>query len=153
MIRRYLVIHHSATADSGTVSWDDIERYHVQTKAWDDIGYHYGLEQIQSGGYVAMVGRDERKPAAACREAGLNEAGIHICCVGDYDTTPPTDEMLRALVRRLIRPLLARHGIPVEGVIGHRDGGLMAGFDWTKGRYKSCPGAMFDLVRLREMLR
>jgi hypothetical protein len=151
--RTHIVIHHSATADSGTVSWDDIERYHVVEKAWDDIGYHYGCELVASGGYVALVGRDERRDAAACREAGMNRLGIHVCCVGDYDKIPPEDAMLRVLVRRLLRPLMARHGIPPDRIIGHRDAGLMAGFDWHKGQYKSCPGKLFDLERVRRMVR
>jgi hypothetical protein len=152
MTRTHIVIHHSATVDGPTVSWAAIERFHTVDRAWDDIGYHYGVELVAGAGYQALIGRDERQRAAAAPEADMNRAAIHVCCVGNYDIQAPPLDMLRCLVRRVLRPLVGRYRIPVGNVIGHRDVGLMAGFDWRKGQYKSCPGRLFDLGRVRSML-
>jgi hypothetical protein len=46
----YIVIHHSLTPDNQTVSWNAIRRYHIDVNKWADIGYHYGIENI-NGAY------------------------------------------------------------------------------------------------------
>jgi N-acetylmuramoyl-L-alanine amidase len=139
--RTHLIIHHSLTADSGTVSWSAIERYHVQTNHWSDIGYHYGVE-LAGTDYVALVGRSEVEVAAACKEAHMNQLGIHICCVGNYDLLPPRLLMLDVLVHRLVKPLMVRYGIPKANIVGHRD----------FAPYKTCPGKWFDLESIRELI-
>ena len=83
----------------------------------------------------------------------MNNVGLHVCCVGNYDLTPPPTGLIECLIRRVVVPWMRRYGIPPENVIGHRDAGLMAGFDWRKGQYKTCPGKLFSLDLFREMLR
>ena len=148
MKRDYIVIHHSLTRDGYTVSWDDIERFHVKTRGWRDIGYHYGVEAAD-GTTVALVGRPEFAEGAACRELDMNRQGLHVCVVGNYDLWRPEPETLRVLARRVIVPLMVRHGIPLKNVLGHREVGLMDGWDWELGQYKSCPGRLFDMDELR----
>lgn len=150
--REFVMLHHSATADSGTVSWGAIERYHRETHGWRDIGYHYGIELVGDA-YYAMVGRPEDEIAAACKEAQMNARAVHVCLVGDFDQVPPRLALLECAVRRVILPVMHRHGITADRIIGHRDAGLMDGFEWQKGQYKSCPGRAFDLEVIRRMCR
>lgn len=138
-MKNQVVIHHSATKDSGTVSWGAIERFHIDTNKWNDIGYHYGVELVGDAAY-ALVGRAEHKRAAAVKELNVNETGIHICVVGDFDVAPPPPVVLDVLVRRVLIPVMERWAIPPSRIFGHRD----------YANYKSCPGKYFDLEALRK---
>jgi hypothetical protein len=130
------VIHHSLTEDSGTVSWDAIRRYHVETNGWNAIGYHFGVEMI-GGRYEILFGRPLRQDAAAVKEAGMNKKGIHVCCVGNFDQHPPHPEMWQ-LTAELVSVLCAMLKIPNRRIFGHRD--------FAK---KTCPGRQFNLDTFR----
>ena len=133
-----IVLHHSLTKDSGTVSWDAIERYHRETNGWADIGYHFGVEEI-NGVYYALLGRPEHKRAAAVKEGMANEKGIHICLVGNFDLAPPPEAMIDLLVRRVLIPVTNRWQIKPDKIFGHHD----------YASYKSCPGTQFPLDEIR----
>jgi N-acetyl-anhydromuramyl-L-alanine amidase AmpD len=90
-------------------------------------------------------------PGAHCKEAGMNGRSIGICVVGNFELAPPDLVMLKAL-RDICFAVMVNHGIPAQNVIGHRDAGLMAGFDWRKGQYKTCPGRLFPMDALRSLL-
>jgi hypothetical protein len=156
------MIHHSATKDGQTVSWQAIRRYHMSwrhrgeivtpqdaaklmlagervERPWEDTGYHCGVELVNDH-LEALLGRPENERAAACKEADMNARALHVCVVGNFDIAPPDDALLRFLARYVVRPWLVRYDIPAERIVGHRD----------YAPYKSCPGALFDLDRLRE---
>ena len=136
---KYIIIHHSETQDSGTVSWQAIRRYHIETKKWQDIGYHWGIELVNNE-YEVLVGRPMTRPGAHC--GGMNYDSFGICCVGNYDIQPPNIGMLETLSQRLLIPLIRILNIPIENIKGHRD-------FTTK---KTCPGTKFDLDLLRRIV-
>lgn len=88
---------------------------------------------------------------AHCTHAGMNRKSIGICAVGDFDENTPSDLLLEKL-QKFTLGLMTVLDIPPENVIGHRDAGLMDGFDWRKGEYKSCPGKKFPLDEFRASL-
>lgn len=147
---RFIVIHHSATRDGRSFSWDAIRQYHIKEKGWVDIGYHFGVEQIDDS-YEIMIGRMPDEEGAHTKELAMNSLGFGVCLVGDYDAEVPPDPAL-AKLRDVVRWLMRSYDIPARNVLGHREIGMRAGFDWTKGQYKSCPGKLFNMEQFRESL-
>lgn len=148
--KKYIILHHSLTADGSTVSWDAIRRYHVQERGWDDVGYHFGIEQIGDR-YEILVGRMLTETGAHCKELAMNVVGLGICLVGNFDDAPPSGAQL-VVLRKLVKSLQEVFGIQTSHVLGHREIGKLSGFDWTAGQYKSCPGRQFDLNAFRSRL-
>jgi N-acetyl-anhydromuramyl-L-alanine amidase AmpD len=153
----YVVIHHSLTEDGLTVNWDAIRKYHVETNGWSDIGYHFGVERV-NGVLTTQMGRRVDLEGAHTKEMNMNARSIGICVVGNFDVAPPDWATVNYL-RDLIYAITANYPIPVQNVLGHRDVGLMAGFDWRKigstgvREYKTCPGILFPLHGLQIELK
>lgn len=143
MIPTKIIIHHSATTDSGTVSWQAIRRFHVDTCSWGEIGYHWGLEAIQDQPwaqphYEILAGRMSDQPGAHTK--GQNHDSIGICAVGNFDViAPPRDQWELSL--KLVRWLMQIYGIPRDQIYGHRD--------FAK---KTCPGLLWDMEKFRSEL-
>ena len=150
MIPEYILIHHSATRDTASSSWEAIHRYHTVTNGWRDIGYHYGIERIGDR-FQLRFGRPTSEVGAHCSEGGFNRKSLGLCLVGDFDkAAPPQAQLDMALV--LCRSLMKKFNIPPHCVLGHREAGMRAGFDWRKGQFKSCPGLLFDMDKFRTNL-
>jgi N-acetyl-anhydromuramyl-L-alanine amidase AmpD len=147
---QHVIIHHSLTKDGTVADWDAIRRYHREVNGWSDIGYHYGIERVGKG-ILLQIGRPESQPGAHTKEMHMNSKSLGICVVGNYDLAPPGLEVMRFLAE-IVRRKVAEYGIPVNAVLGHREVGAMAGFDWRKGQYKSCPGKYFSMDTLRAMV-
>ena len=150
MTKTHIVIHHSLTKDSGTVSWGAIRHHHTKVNGWRKIGYHFGVELVGNF-HEILVGRFSNETGAHTREMGMNRIAIGICIVGNFDVDVPSEGIL-SRARNLVLWQMDEHEIPVQNVIGHRDAGLMTGFDWRKGEYKSCPGSQFDMAAFRRSL-
>lgn len=136
-----IVIHHSATPDGETFSWDDIRRFHVKARGWRAIGYHAGIERIDDE-YVVLAGRPLHWVGAHCRARGMNWVSLGFCFVGNYDLGEPPGEMLE-VGAEYIRGWMEAFDIPVDRVLPHRY------FD----PHKLCPGAKFNMEKFRELLK
>jgi len=138
MYPQNIIIHHSLTKDSGTVSWVPIRKYHTETLGWLDIGYHFGIERVDNS-YEILMGRMPNVIGAHTK--GMNQNSIGICLVGNFDTAPPSKEQWDKLIQ-LCLYLMSVYNISVNNIYGHRD----------FASYKSCPGKMFDIEKLKKDL-
>jgi N-acetylmuramoyl-L-alanine amidase len=138
-----IILHHSATADSGTVSWNAIRRYHVNECKWGDIGYHFGIEYIEDKGDIAgsceiLIGRTLDQ--AGAHTAGQNSDSIGICFVGNFDILPPPLRQFEVGLK-LVRWLCKQYNISKDSIFGHR-----------QFAPKTCPGVFFDVEIFKEAL-
>jgi N-acetylmuramoyl-L-alanine amidase len=133
-----IIIHHSLTKDGTVNDWKAIRRYHIEEKGWDDIGYHYGIENV-GGKIVVQKGRAENVIGAHC--LGMNDKSIGICVVGNYDLTEPTEWALKVLVN-LCTDICKRYSLNPEDIETHH----------KYANYKTCPGTKFPMWKLRQMV-
>lgn len=134
MIPEKIILHHSLTKDSDTVSWGAIRDFHVKANGWSAIGYHFGIENLR-GQTEILIGRLADQAGAHCR--GHNSDSIGICFVGNFDVDPVPAETWAAGVR-LCKFLTRQYGITV--IQGHRE----------LNPHKSCPGINFDIKKFKK---
>jgi hypothetical protein len=130
-----LIIHHSLTKDQTVADWPAIRRYHVKTKGWKDIGYHWGIENV-SGSIVIQRGRPENM--AGAHTIGMNQKSLGICVVGNYDLTPPPDAVLDRLTNLCAIKCL-EYNLTGDDIEPHH----------KYANYKTCPGSKFPMDKLR----
>lgn len=85
---KYLVIHHSAGATTQTPQ--DIASFHVNTRGWGGIGYHF---VIDVNGLVSYVGD---LSTARANVKDKNEQVIGVCLIGDFTKELPSDRQIIA---------------------------------------------------------
>ncbi len=135
MIPKKIILHHSLTKDSKTVSWNAIRKYHL-AKGWDDIGYHYGIEKIGLR-YEILVGRLMNVHGAHTK--GQNNSSIGICLVGNFDINPPHFEQWNLAVS-LVQSLCEVLFLTRTSVFGHTE----------FAPYKTCPGKLFNMNKFKK---
>jgi N-acetyl-anhydromuramyl-L-alanine amidase AmpD len=133
---RYVVLHHS---DAATGGYAQIDRDHRKARGWNGCGYHFviGNGTESPDGQIEVARRwAEQKAGAHCRDGktpDINEYGIGICLVGDFDSAPPTPRQVEA-ARALVAYLQDRYAIPSEKIGTHA---MLA------GQPTACPGTHF----------
>ncbi len=141
----FIIIHHSLTKDSAPVSWQAIRNYHINHLHWSDIGYHYGIELIQSRDfetYEILKGRMDNEFGAHCKQESMNSRSLGVCLVGNFDRIPPPVKQWHLAII-FVSSLCNMYDIPIENVKGHRD----------YATYKSCPGNKFSMSDFRNGIR
>lgn len=168
-MKSFIVIHHSLTTDGNSYNWGAIRKYHmswrhdgrivnlqesINLKAqgkkieepWADIGYHWGIEMI-NGTLEVLQGRPTPFSGAHCKDANMNQIGIGVCLIGDFDKTQPSYELFQKL-RELVQWLKTIYSIPTDNIIGHREAQAIVGIPLEQR--KTCPGKLFNLGKFRE---
>ena len=140
-----IIIHHSLTKDSGTVNWGAIRKYHTDPKpvgmGMTSIGYHLGIELVQSGDnlyYESLMGRVW--DAEGGHTIGHNDKSLGICFIGNYDEEDPTEQML-ITGAKVIRLWMRLFNIQRDSIFPHRD-----------FADKTCPGTKFDMNVLKDLI-
>ncbi|KKM68985.1 hypothetical protein LCGC14_1455340 [marine sediment metagenome] len=130
-----IILHHSLTDDSKTVSWNAIRQYHTNTNGWSGIGYHFGIELVGDH-YEILTGRMMNEQGAHTHDHNHNTLGI--CFIGNYDDSDVPPEMWQLGVK-FVASLCQMLNIDNRYVLGHRDFTTI----------KSCPGEKFSVIGFR----
>lgn len=118
---KYVVLHHSATTNG---SYAQIDRDHRQIGGFKDCGYHFviGNGTESPDGQIEVAQRwSEQRGGAHCRDGkhpDVNEYGIGICLIGNFDQSPPTPRQI-ASAKALVAYLQDRYAIPTDHVGTH----------------------------------
>jgi N-acetylmuramoyl-L-alanine amidase len=140
---KYIVIHHTAT-DVGKAYL--INRTHLDRGFWNGLGYHFLIDNGTLGkgdGQIEVAPRwIKQQSGAHCNVAGMNEKGIGVALVGNFNDEPPTAGQLQSL-NYLLKTLSEYYHIPVTHIIGHRD---------APGAATDCPGRRFPMASVRQCL-
>jgi N-acetyl-anhydromuramyl-L-alanine amidase AmpD len=131
---RYIVIHHSG-ASSGNEAI--IQEGHLRRGMENGMAYHFLIGNGSKGlgdGTIAEGRRWKYQlQGGHCHQEYLNENGIGICLVGNFDRGKITTKQSSALVQLILR-LQKEFQIPEEQIHGH---GHYYGED------SDCPGRSF----------
>lgn len=117
-----IVVHHSA----GSTNIEAIANYHVHTRGWPGIGYHFC---IQPDGTVYQV---NRLTTRSYHTGNHNHHTVGICLLGNFHSQRPPEAQLEAL-DALIDYLMENELKNVEDVQPHRH------FNQTE-----CPGNTWE---------
>ncbi|WP_165063741.1 peptidoglycan recognition protein family protein [Paludisphaera rhizosphaerae] len=118
---KYVVVHHSATE---TGSYSDIDAEHRKLLGLDGCGYHFviGNGTGSGDGQIEVSQRwINQKHGVHCRNAkraDMDEYGIGICLIGDFEKAPPTPRQTAAL-KSLVAYLSERYKIDQDRLETH----------------------------------
>ncbi|MFO0951859.1 MAG: N-acetylmuramoyl-L-alanine amidase [Isosphaeraceae bacterium] len=133
---KYIVLHHSASETGG---YGSIDREHRKRLGWDGCGYHFviGNGSETPDGQIEVAQRwTYQKHGVHCRDGkspDVNEYGIGICFVGDFENAPPTPRQVAA-AKALVAYLSDRYSIAPDHTETHAH---------LAASPTSCPGRMF----------
>lgn len=128
------IIVHCSDTEGG--SMEAIRNYHVNVRGWEDIGYHFVIDN-GSGAEDGMIqiGRPESEQGAHCLHE--NHDSIGICLVGETSFTSAQMYSLKLLCQSLMK----KYKLDFTKVTGH--------YEWPSGKFqgKTCPNIPGDTLR------
>lgn len=127
----HIILHHSATSGGKPQSF---AYFHVNFYGWPGIGYHYVISKD------GLIFKTNSLTTVSFHTRGLNECGIGICLVGNYNIDFPSSAQLSALGELL--DILVRY-LPRVKVILHRQAPLAK---------TACPGKNVTLELVKELM-
>lgn len=138
---KYIVIHHSATRKGNA---DIMNRYHKNRRHMrNGLAYHFVVNNGTAGtkdGEVETGSRwKEQISGGHVRQQWLNDCGIGICLVGNFNRQTVTREQMKSLTS-LVNRLRKTYDIPLSNIRGHKD---------FSGERTLCPGRNFPMKKLK----
>lgn len=138
-----MTLHHTAmqrvqTLQEGFDEMQFIQDFHMNTRGWKDIAYHYCVDdsgRIYEGVPDSIVGT---------HVAGANTGNIGVAMLGYFGTESPPSLMIQALID-LYSYLASYYQINPDSLLGHRE------YNSTT----SCPGnaGFVELEEIRNQIR
>ncbi len=140
---KYIIIHHTGTEIGNA---NIIHRSHGDRGFWQGLGYHFLIDNGTLGkgdGQIEMSPRwIKQQSGAHCKAGGMNETGIGVALVGNFNQEPPTARQIESL-NYLLRMLSNYYHISSSNIMGHRD---------VPGANTDCPGRRFPWPVIRQAL-
>lgn len=142
---RYIVIHHSATEVGNAELFD---KGHRKRGFWNGLGYHFVIDNGTGGtpdGQIEIGHRwNHQMDGAHCNADNMNQIGIGICLVGNFDNDHVSQRQYDSLVW-LVRQLQAKYQVPPSRVLRHND------VPGKKGK-TDCPGKRFPWSAFKKQI-
>ena len=110
---RKVIVHHTAIDEPDPVKQlQGIQRYHTQTRGWDDIGYNFLIDRagtVYEGRWARDYATDELhsgedtsgRGVVGAHAAGYNTGSVGIALLGTYSSATITDASMAALARAI----------------------------------------------------
>jgi len=141
----YIIIHHSATEVGNAELFD---RGHRRRGFWNGLGYHFVIDNGSTGTRDGQIETSRRwthqMDGAHCNAMDMNQKGIGICLVGNFDNERVSGQQLTSLVW-LVRQLQAKYKIPASHVLRHNE------VPGKRGK-TDCPGRKFPSASFRKQI-
>ena len=141
---KYIIVHHSATQEGDSLAFN---QYHLKRGFPGGIGYDF---VIDNGTLSKVDGQIESTPrwlkqqeGRHCKASHMNQKGIGICLVGNFNQGRVTEKQMAALVY-LTKVLCRYYKIPGKNILGHCQ---------VPGADTDCPGKLFPWQDFPNRLR
>jgi len=140
---KYIVIHHSATDIGNAASFNYYHKY--KRHMTNGLAYHFVITNGNKGpdGKIEIGNRWKKQlQGGHVKSEYINETGIGVCLVGNFQKYSPTKKQIRSL-SALLQVIQEMTRIPSNRITGHGD---------IKKEYTLCPGKYFPMKRIKKML-